>query len=379
MKEELFNGRTGTVLIDGQKYDVDLFVPFGLLEKIEREQARQNRVNYRYFVSQIIQQQILNNTDSLPSVDRISEQSDSFFEDYFNLVFCREAGVGQYYLANVDISEPCERYIISIFDFFRGMVRESLKKTIGYLPTANHLDSVSSVLSKAVGRSLEAIAEKLIFFKSLYFPKGPDERTKELLDAHQKWGDLGWTHPPSAPHELFYKFPSNSKEASKKVLVYCSDNDMEDLFSLIRKFTIVKKSDFEEAVFDFRQRQYKSSVLILFSLIDAILIRSQRDEDRYKRDNKRPSGWPAGRNLFGHIKEERNISNTTFLYFDFQNIFSCLMRVFADGEDFVNQPPVINRNFVDHGMIHRKITRKDCVQVFLLYYNFLDFLNSFGD
>ena len=118
MKEELFNGRTGTVLIDGQKYDVDLFVPFGLLEKIEREQARQNRVNYRYFVSQIIQQQILNNTDSLPSVDRISEQSDSFFEDYFNLVFCREAGVGQYYLANVDISEPCERYIISIFDFF---------------------------------------------------------------------------------------------------------------------------------------------------------------------------------------------------------------------------------------------------------------------
>lgn len=37
MKEDLFNGRTGTVLIDGQKYDVDLFVPFGLLEKIERE------------------------------------------------------------------------------------------------------------------------------------------------------------------------------------------------------------------------------------------------------------------------------------------------------------------------------------------------------
>lgn len=33
----------------------------------------------------------------------------------------------------------------------------------------------------------------------------------------------------------------------------------------------------------------------------------------------------------------------------------------------------MNRNFVDHGMLHRKVRRIDCIQLFLVYYNFLTF------
>lgn len=33
----------------------------------------------------------------------------------------------------------------------------------------------------------------------------------------------------------------------------------------------------------------------------------------------------------------------------------------------------MNRNFVDHGMLHRKVRRMDCIQLFLAYYNFLMF------
>ena len=49
--------------------------------------------------------------------------------------------------------------------------------------------------------------------------------------------------------------------------------------------------------------------------------------------------------------------------------------VFEKGNDFRKQPEVLNRNFLDHGMLTRKVTRKDCVQLFLLYYNILELLD----
>ena len=57
------------------------------------------------------------------------------------------------------------------------------------------------------------------------------------------------------------------------------------------------------------------------------------------------------------------------------NLFACLEKVFEKGNDFRKQPEVLNRNFLDHGMLTRKVTRKDCVQLFLLYYNILELLD----
>ena len=57
----------------------------------------------------------------------------------------------------------------------------------------------------------------------------------------------------------------------------------------------------------------------------------------------------------------------------------CIQKVFEDGNDFKNQPAVINRNFIDHGMLTRSVVRKDCVQLFLLFYNLIEFLDIIGD
>ena len=48
---------------------------------------------------------------------------------------------------------------------------------------------------------------------------------------------------------------------------------------------------------------------------------------------------------------------------------------FEHGNDCKEQPMVLNRNFLGHGMLYRKVIRKDCVMLFLLLYNFTMFLN----
>ena len=148
---------------------------------------------------------------------------------------------------------------------------------------------------------------------------------------------------------------------------------MNVLFSDLRRMKFVKKADLDEAIFDYKNRKYKSCALILFGLIDARLIRLQRKEDRNK-SGKRASGASAARKLAHHIESTHDLSQMVFFLFSFQNVGACLQKVFADGNDFKTQPEVINRNFLDHGMLHRKVTKRDCIQLFLLYYNLLELL-----
>ena len=56
-----------------------------------------------------------------------------------------------------------------------------------------------------------------------------------------------------------------------------------------------------------------------------------------------------------------------------KDCFTHWMIFYKGGDDFKEQPDIMNRNFVDHGMLHRKVRRIDCIQLFLVYYNFLTF------
>ena len=49
-----------------------------------------------------------------------------------------------------------------------------------------------------------------------------------------------------------------------------------------------------------------------------------------------------------------------------------------NGDDFVKEPDVINRNFVGHGMNRRKVRRKDCIQLFLALYNVVDMTEEYS-
>ena len=147
---------------------------------------------------------------------------------------------------------------------------------------------------------------------------------------------------------------------------------MEQIFEIISETKRVKKADFEEAVFDYNHRQYKSCALILFSLVDAVLIRLQKKSDLNGKRRK------VGLSAVSEAKKRTETDINTqmlFIAMFYTNLFACLEKVFESGKDFKNQPDVINRNFLDHGMMTNKVRKKDCIQLFLLYYNMLELLD----
>ena len=61
------------------------------------------------------------------------------------------------------------------------------------------------------------------------------------------------------------------------------------------------------------------------------------------------------------------------------NILAALKVVFENGDDFKIQPKVINRNFLDHGMLHKNVRKTDCIMLFLILYNFTRHLNAISE
>ena len=204
-----------------------------------------------------------------------------------------------------------------------------------------------------------------------HIPSISDERKEQLFESHRKWGQYGWTLDPNgAFDELFNTPPINKKDADSKVRKCLKEPDL--LFQEIYSHNRVKKSDFSEAVNDFNDKRYKSCALLLFSLIDAQLIRFQRKKETQGKRRE------VGLGAIKKAKERIGIANHNdwfFLSMFYENLFACLKKYFADGNNFKNEPDIINRNFLNHGMSTKRVRKKDCLQLFLLYCNMLDMLD----
>lgn len=234
-------------------------------------------------------------------------------------------------------------------------------------PISNISATISDSLTEWAKRFEDVLSD-------IHIPTFSEEKKLELRKSFQQWGEYGWTCIPHATLSYYNKSPVSPKSANKAALALCGTKEMEGLFTRLRKTKGIKKSDIEEAIFDFQHKQYKSC-----SMIDSKLIRFQRDEDRNHKTKRRYSGKKAAEKLQKHIKDEQNIEQKFFQLLVFENLFVCIQKVFEDGDDFKNQPSVINRNYIDHGMLTRSVVRKDCVQLFLLFYNLIELLDIIDD
>lgn len=258
----------------------------------------------------------------------------------------------------------------SVIDPLRNTVLSQIQELASGLIQAFSVKYDFMELTEAVRRMSEIISESI---QKIRIPTISEERKQELIEAHKLWGSYGWTmNPCENEKKIFAYMPSDKKSADNIALKQCSGQKMEQIFEIISETKRVKKLDFEEAVFGYRHGQYKSCAFILLSLVDAVLIRLQKKSDLKGKRRE------VGSNAVSKAKKRTETDINTqmlFIAMFYTNLFACLEKVFESGKDFKNQPDVINRNFLDHGMMTKKVRKKDCIQLFLLYNNMLELLD----
>lgn len=379
------------VLIDinGKQYKVSTRIFLNDIEKIS-DIVNGEVKDYRRDFAEFLFEKIVICDEDKPSLHVLLNQ--------WNLEKCIDTYVGadeklkEFYEGIVVEKDIYEAFFIAIYEKNHEIVRQTAeglshmtKEILSEVSVSasqlgqNLISNMAASMAKSaqeIVRQISEVIEKMAadvaqMIRNIPIPTITQERKEELIASYKTWGIYGWTVMPDVPALGFEECPEDIKKANRIALEYCRAADMEYLFELLREVRGVKKSDLEEAIFNFKNKKYKSCALLLFSLIDAKMIRLQRQEDRNPKNKQRPAGAEAARNIFQHMKEEKNLEERFITLLFCENVLACLQIVFAKGKDFKEQPKVINRNFVNHGMMTRKVSRKDCVQLFLLYYNLL--------
>lgn len=203
---------------------------------------------------------------------------------------------------------------------------------------------------------------------SFQIPGFPENRRKRLVESYCAWGKYGWAWIGATPLKFYYTPPQNIADANKRIKPYLSQPEINELFDGLYSKKL-RKPDLDSTIYCYQHRQYKPCALMLFGMIDAKLIRKQATIGNYR---------PVGEKATKKLKEQFEQTNDNFGFFSllrFANLFSCLETVFAGGRNFKNEPSVINRNYINHGMNQRPVLKRDCIQLFFILDNLLDFFD----
>lgn len=246
-------------------------------------------------------------------------------------------------------------YTSSIFEAMRGLSQSIV----------NSMPDYSAMVT--------GISRRLVdFAKTIKVPSLSEERKEALQVSYKTWGEYGWTIPPYATLSVFNEKPESLEAANKYMSKYTNASSMAGLFSDIRNLSGIRKDDIEEAIVDFNDKRLKSCTMILFGLIDAKILRTQGKEINRK------SGAKGFKKVYDKMEPDLVERNAFFTLLHLINVYNALGVIFADGNNFQQQPQIMNRNFIDHGMLHGKVRRRDAVQVFLLLYNLVGLTDGWG-
>ena len=355
--------------------------------------------NNRYMISKIISSK----TKTRFKAEYIYYQDEIIINSFIQKCLEKDKVLQYKYKNFSEITDKYERFIRCIDSM--GLMYERKKRYRFYLDKKDYLNNVStlnsmeilneykylfektgssikecvSIIQESLNRFFESsgLSELITtlkrFVKSIPTPLISADLKEVLIKSYIEWGKMGWTPPPNSNLYIFSESPGDYNSANKIIRSLTNKEEMKQLFDKLLQLKGINKFDLAESIETFNQRKYKSCALILFTLIDALLIRSQNNGDRNRR-GLRPTGKRAGKNIFERIKE-KNDNNMIFLSLRAINLLEALNVLFDSGNDFRVQPKVINRNFLCHGMLHRRVSRKDCVMLFLFIYNFVSILD----
>lgn len=264
---------------------------------------------------------------------------------------------------------------MNLFELFEKLQSGEAQQVIEKLGTA--IDNLSKLGGKIIegynvlGHLWEALYPKLSdAILSLDVPGYSAERKQELIRHYEEWGRYGWTfNCEMTVKTLSSSMPLSLEDADQKMGQYCS---LEGITKMAKELKAkgVNGPDLDEAQFSFEHRNYKASALLLFALIDHELI-SMGFRKKPRKDQKE-GYYKTGKAAVSEYSDlNKEAYESSFLYANlyFINIVKTLMVLFAESEYFENEPDVINRHFIVHGMSKRAVTQIDCFKVWCALYS----------
>lgn len=232
-------------------------------------------------------------------------------------------------------------------------------------------DAIDAILPPAMelANSLAQSASMLLdCIIQLQLSSYSTERQTQLKSEYEKWGNYGWTLSPLCLNSDFPKCPETLEEADALMLPLYNDDALPDLFQEICRLSDVPDT-FSEAIWAFNSQKFRACSLVAFSLIERTLILSQTLDSQMKENRRVGNG--GIQNVQKQYENAKSKDMFIYTWLLSHNVVSCLNSMYENSANFIHEPTLVNRHFIEHGMSNRFTTRTECIKLFLVYYNLL--------
>jgi len=366
--------KKGSLVIQGTTYEVSLL--FNIHDSLRLEDADlEQDDDYILFVKDTICEHII--SDVVIDTNWVTEEN---CVNYIELFLNANPEARDIYNSCDEVLHPCMRFVLVQKELLNKMV-ENIKPAL--LEFSEIIHKMSEDYMKIIKPLVEGIQSFVSQFQEIYepiinsfseqvrsfidafshisIPQLSEEDKQRIIDRYMRWGNYGWTGTDFLEQELLDFDPSDISDANLTAKKLFKRDGIDKLFAQMESIASIKKTDLTELKSCYHNRSYKACVLVAFAMIDSRLIRSQG------RVENRVHGNRGIKQLEKRIKPDTE--NAFILSLSLLNLYQCLNKMFEDSANFVSQPNIINRHFVTHGMLHRKVYQRDAIQTILLVYN----------
>lgn len=164
-----------------------------------------------------------------------------------------------------------------------------------------------------------------------------------------------WLHAIAEPESMF-----------KDIILHIEKNGITETIDTVCKLVGkygLNKTTFDEAVGCYKNGLYTSCTLDIFALIDSIYLSNQLISGK-RRMLPHKIAYEAPTRFL--------IDNKEFTLFIVEITTEIVSQLYSDGNNFMNEKPKLNRNFISHGMNQVFFPDKlTCEKLFILLYNLL--------
>ena len=231
---------------------------------------------------------------------------------------------------------------------------EAIESSVGSMAKAlrgvwGHYGGIADAVAARLRLTIPPILDRLAVL--------PGFDWNSIQDGLVKWGEYGWVFIGEAPIDLLLHVPGSRKDADRVMRSYASPRYLVKVRARLTE-KARKRRDLEEALWLFDSKHYKPCAMMLCALIEGeLLVRARKGEGR--------RGWRKPEEPINRMKGQCHSPNLEA--FEALGAFTSFNHFFAPGNDFDRSvEDDLNRNFLQHGMMYKHVTRTACVKLILL-------------
>lgn len=236
-------------------------------------------------------------------------------------------------------------------EMFEAIAAQANSLAVNTLSSIQHNHLFGEIVQATISKLAAAVLEQL--------PPLIGEFWNDCMESAKTWGRYGWTLSIDSLFDLLDCAPIDLRQANHMARRRLTDSDINLTFDTICA-AIPKRTDANDARLLFLEKRYKPCAMLLFSLVDCELIKSDKPGKAKGKRGKR--GSKHGLNLL----KQSQLDSSYYLFLT-TNALSCLNVMEAQGDDFNRQAEgEINRHFLMHGMMYKPVTKTACFKIALL-------------